>query len=480
MDIKDLTIKKVQEGLKGKEFSAKELTDEYLKRIREKDGDIGAYLSVFEERALKAAGDIDERNAAGESLPPLAGVPVALKDNLLIEGAVATSASKILEHYVASYDSTAVRKIEEAGAVVLGKTNMDEFAMGASTENSGFHPTKNPHDPERVPGGSSGGSAAAVAGGMALGAFGSDTGGSIRQPAAFCGIVGFKPTYGAVSRSGLMAMSSSLDQIGPFARTVADAELLFDAIRGHDDLDSTSLDLPELEPLKKEDLRGLRIGLPKEYFGDGVSAAVAKGVEEAVEKLKRLGVDFKDISLPHAKYGISTYYIVMPAEVSSNLARFDGVRYPGLPEVEKNAETLRDLYFKTRGEGFGAEVRRRILLGTFVLSAGYYDAYYAKAQKVRRLIGQDFDNAWGGVDIIMTPVTPTPAFKFGEKTDDPLSMYLADIFTVSANLSGVPALSMPVKPYPLGGKELPVGFQLMGPRLSDKKLLHIGKFYEEE
>ena len=480
MDLKELTIKKVREGLNDKKFSAKEVAGEYLKRIKEKDGDIGAYLSVFEERAMKAADDIDAKNATGEDLPPLAGVPVALKDNMLLEGTRATSASKILGHYVSAYDGTAVKKLEEAGAVILGKTNLDEFAMGSSTENSGFHPTKNPHDPSRVPGGSSGGSAAAVAGEMALGAFGSDTGGSIREPAAFCGVVGFKPSYGAVSRFGLMAMSSSLDQIGPFARTVADAETLFDAIRGRDDLDSTSLDLPELEPLKKEDLKSLRIGLPKEYFSGGLSADVERGVNEAVERFKELGADIKEMSLPHTKYALSTYYIVMPAEVSANLARFDGVRYPGLPEIKKSAETLRDIYFKTRGEGFGPEVRRRILLGTFVLSAGYYDAYYAKAQKVRRLISDDFNRAWNEVDVIFAPVTPTPAFKFGEKTADPIQMYLSDVFTIPANLAGIPALSIPVKNYPLGGEELPVAFQLMGPRLSDKKLLHIGKFYEEE
>ncbi len=479
MELKTLTIKKFRTGLAKKEFSAAEATGEYLKQIKEKDAALGAYLSIFEEGALRAAVETDEKNAAGEKLPPLAGVPVALKDNMLFKGTKATSASKILEPYVSSYDGTAVKKLKASGAIILGKTNMDEFAMGSSTENSGFHPTKNPYDPSRVPGGSSGGSAAAVAAQMALGAFGSDTGGSIRQPAAFCGVVGFKPTYGAVSRFGLMAMSSSLDQIGPFARTVEDAEALFDAVRGRDGFDATSLALPEREPLTLEDLKGLRVGLPKEYFGEGLSAEVARGVEEAIGKLKKLGLNFKEMSLPHTRYALSTYYIVMPAEVSANLARFDGVRYPGLPEVEKEADALRDIYFKTRGRGFGAEVRRRILLGTFVLSAGYYDAYYAKAQKVRRLMSEDFEKAWSEVDVILTPVTPTTAFKFGEKTSNPLSMYLSDIFTIPANLAGLPALSMPVKGYPLGGKELPVGFQLMGPRLSDKKVLHIGKFYEQ-
>ncbi len=480
MNFEELTIKKVRDGLTKKTFSAAEVAGEYLERIKEKDGDIGAYLSVFDERALKTAADVDERRVAGEKLPPLAGVPVALKDNLLVAGTRATSASKILEHYVSSYDATVVRKLENAGAVVIGKTNMDEFAMGSSTENSGFHPTKNPHDQSRVPGGSSGGSAAAVAADTALGAFGSDTGGSIRQPAAFCGVVGFKPTYGAVSRFGLMAMSSSLDQIGPFAKTVEDAEALFDVIRGRDEFDATSADLPEREPLAREALKGLRVGLPKEYFyTEGLSAEVQRGVDEAIDKFKKLGLKFKEISLPHTRYALSTYYIVMPAEVSANLARFDGVRYPGLPQVNDSAGSLKELYFKTRGAGFGTEVRRRILLGTFVLSAGYYDAYYAKAQKVRRLISEDFEKAWNEVDAILTPVTPTTAFKFGEKTGDPLQMYLSDVFTIPANLAGLPALSIPIKKYPLGGKELPVGFQLMGPRLADKLILHIGKFYEQ-
>jgi aspartyl-tRNA(Asn)/glutamyl-tRNA(Gln) amidotransferase subunit A len=476
----NLTIKKLRAGLTKREFSAGEVTQEYLKQIKEKDAALGAYLSVFEEEALRVASAIDEKNAAGEKkLPPLAGVPVALKDNMLLAGAKATSASKILENYIASYDGTAVKKLKESGAIILGKTNMDEFAMGSSTENSGFHPTKNPYDPSRVPGGSSGGSAVAVAARMSLGAFGSDTGGSIRQPAAFCGVVGFKPTYGAVSRFGLMAMSSSLDQIGPFARTVEDAEELFDAVRGRDEFDSTSLELPEREPLTLEGLKNLRVGLPKEYFGEGLSAEVARGVEEAIAKLKKLGLHFKEISLPHTRYALSTYYIVMPAEVSANLARFDGVRWRGSAKLSVQNSKLTDLYFKTRGEGFGTEVRRRILLGTFVLSAGYYDAYYAKAQKVRRLISEDFEKAWREVDVILTPVTPTTAFKFGEKMNNPLSMYLSDIFTIPANLAGLPALSMPIKEYPLDGKELPVGFQLMGPRFSDKKLLHIGEFYEK-
>lgn len=364
----------------------------------------------------------------------------------------------------------------------MGKTNMDEFAMGSSTENSAFGVTRNPYDLERVPGGSSGGSAAAVAANFALGAFGSDTGGSIREPAAFCGVVGFKPTYGSVSRFGLIAMASSLDQIGPFAKTVEDAEILFDAIRGVDPFDATSVKKDFLPENDLEKIKNLKIGLPKEYFIDGLSVDVKNGVEEAIAKLKTLGFKFKEISLPHTKYALSVYYIIMPAEVSANLARFDGIRYDRIKDISKSKNgrsMLQEIYFKNRGERFGAEVRRRILLGAFVLSAGYYDAYYAKAQKVRRLVRNDFDEAFKKVDVILTPVTATSAFKIGEKADDPLAMYLSDIFTIPVNLAGLPGISIPVKKYEIGGKELPVGFQLIGKHFREADIFGIGKQYEK-
>lgn len=479
MKVNERTIKEFHAGLVKKEFSAQEATEEFLKSIEEKDGAIGAYLSVFHDEARQAAAAVDEKIASGAEVAEMAGVPIALKDNMLVEGTKTTAASKMLEHYVASYDATVVKKLKESDAVLLGKANMDEFAMGSSTEYSAFKTTKNPHDLSRVPGGSSGGSAAAVAANLAMAALGSDTSGSICLPASFCGIVGLRPTYGAVSRSGLIAMASSLDQIGPMAKTAEDAEILFKRILGKDELDATSVDYAYEEVKNPADLKGLTIGLPKEFFVSGLSKEVEEGIESAVRKFKQLGIQFKEIELPHAKYALSCYYIVMPAEVSSNLARFDGIRYQGVAGMKGEAKNLSDLYLETRGEGFGAEPRRRILLGTFVLSAGYYDAYYAKAQKVRRLIKNDFDAAFEKVDAIMAPVAPSPAFKFGEKTSDPMAMYLSDIFTTQTNLAGIPALSMPVKKYPLGGGELPVGFQLIGKRFEENKLLGLGKLYEK-
>ncbi|MGC9611165.1 MAG: Asp-tRNA(Asn)/Glu-tRNA(Gln) amidotransferase subunit GatA [Minisyncoccia bacterium] len=474
MDFSNLTIKSFHEGLKNKKFSALEVAQSFLNRIKQEDGKIHAYLLLLEEGALAQAEKVDSILAAGKEIGLLSGAPLALKDNMLVSGFRATAASRILENYVSSYDATVVKKLKNEGAVILGKTNMDEFAMGSSTENSAFNVTHNPYDLEKVPGGSSGGSAAAVAAGMALGALGSDTGGSIRQPAAFCGVVGLKPTYGSVSRSGLMAMASSLDQIGPFAKTVEDAEIIFNAIRDSDPLDATSRNF-DFSPAKDlEKIKNLKIGLPKEYFIGGLSDEVKNGVEEAIAKLKSLGFKFKEISLLHTKYALSAYYIIMPAEVSANLARFDGIRY----ERGVDASKLIDIYLKTRGEKFGAEVRRRVLLGTFVLSAGYYDAYYAKAQKVRRLIQNDFLEAFKEVDVILTPVTPTPAFKIGEKADDPLEMYLSDIFTISANLAGLPGVSIPVKKYKIGGGELPVGFQLIGKHFREADILGVGKMYE--
>jgi aspartyl-tRNA(Asn)/glutamyl-tRNA(Gln) amidotransferase subunit A len=402
-------------------------------------------------------------------------MPLALKDNMCLAGEVATAGSKILEHYEAPYDAIIVKKLKETGAVILGKTNMDEFAMGSSTENSGFQKTKNPKDLDRVPGGSSGGSAAAVAGNLVLGALGSDTGGSIRQPAAFCGVVGFKPTYGAVSRYGLMAMASSLDQIGPFTKTVEDAELIFNTLKGKDSQDSTSTDFSDLRPTSEE-IKKIKIGVPKEYFAGGLDQQVEKEIQMALDKFKAGGFEIKEISLPHSKYALSCYYIIMPAEVSANLARLDGVRYPGIKSLRDRAASLAEVYALTKGEGFGAEVKRRILLGNFVLSSGYYDAYYSKAQKVRQLMAEDFEQAFQEVDMVFAPTTPTPAFKFGEKTDDPLQMYLSDIFTIPANLAGLPAISIPTKESSAG--ELPVGFQLIGPKFKDYSLLGLGRWYE--
>ncbi|MEK7651436.1 MAG: Asp-tRNA(Asn)/Glu-tRNA(Gln) amidotransferase subunit GatA [Patescibacteria group bacterium] len=482
MHFNDITIKSFHDSLKNGEFKALEVVRELFDKIKKEDVKIHSFLTLLEEEAVEQAERVDLDLASGKNISILSGVPLAIKDNMLIEGSRATAGSRILENYVSSYDATVVGKLKKEGAIFLGKTNMDEFAMGSSTENSAFGVTRNPYDLERVPGGSSGGSVAAVAANFALGAFGSDTGGSIREPAAFCGVVGFKPTYGSVSRFGLIAMASSLDQIGPFAKTVEDAEILFDAVRGEDPFDATSVKkdfFPEND-LKK--IKELRIGLPKEYFIDGLSADVKNGVEEAIAKLKTLGFKFKEISLPHTKYALSVYYIIMPAEVSANLARFDGIRYDRIKDISesKNGRSmLQEIYFKNRGERFGAEVRRRILLGTFVLSAGYYDAYYAKAQKVRQLVRNDFDEAFKKVDVILTPVTATSAFKIGEKADDPLAMYLSDIFTIPVNLAGLPGISIPVKKYEIGGKELPIGFQLIGKHFREADIFGIGKQYEK-
>ncbi len=475
MELKNLTIKKFHEGLINKQFSAFEITKAFFDYIEKKDSEIDAYLRLTKDLAFSQANKTDVDLANGEELDILAGIPLAIKDNILIEDEPTTAASKILANYRASYDATAIKKLKSFGAVFLGKTNMDEFAMGASTENSGFKTTKNPYDLERVAGGSSGGSAAAVAADMALAALGSDTGGSIRQPASFCGVVGLKPTYGAVSRHGLIAMASSLDQIGPIAKTVEDAAILFQAIAGKDEFDATSVNYE----YKLGNAKKLKIGLPKEYFSGGLDKETEKGIEEAIQNLKSLELEFKEISLPHTKYAVSVYYIIMPAEVSANLARYDGIRYSQMSNVSGQM-SLRDIYFKTRGSGFGDEVKRRAILGTFVLSHGYYDAYYTKAQKVRQLIKKDFDEAFKEVDVILTPVYPTPAFKIGEKVDDPLKMYLGDIFTIPANLAGLPAISIPVKgKKPDVKRELPVGFQLIGKPFGEADILGIGQRYEQ-
>lgn len=458
-----------------------EMTQSFFDWIEKRDSEIGAYLSLCKDLAVRQAEAVDIKIAKDEALNFLAGVPLAIKDNMLIVGLPATAGSKILADYKASYDATVIKKLKAAGSVFLGKTNLDEFAMGSSTENSAFKLTKNPHDLGRVPGGSSGGSAAAVASHMTIAALGSDTGGSIRQPAAFCGVVGLKPTYGAVSRYGLIAMASSLDQIGPFTKTVEDAAILFKEIAGQDMMDSTSSPQAndygeELLNPKLENIKRLKVGIPEEYFVEGLDKKVAESVEAAIKDIKSLGLEIKKISLPHTKYALSCYYIIMPAEVSSNLERLEGIRYG----TRHKAGNLIELYEKDREIGFGPEAKRRILLGTFVLSSGYYDAYYAKAQKVRRLIGQDFEEAFKEVDVILTPVTPTPAFKIGEKVDDPLSMYLSDIFTIPVNLAGLPAISIPASSVQRqASSELPVGFQLIGKHWREADILGIGQYYEK-
>ena len=405
-------------------------------------------------------------------------MPLAVKDNILIEGKHCTAGSRVLEGYTASYDATVIRKLRAGRAIFLGKTNLDEFAMGSSTENSAFGPTKNPHDTNRVPGGSSGGSAAAVSANLCLGALGSDTGGSIRQPAAFCGIVGMKPTYGAVSRHGLIAMASSLDQIGPMAKTIGDVKILFEAISGGDNFDATSL--PSQMSNVKCQMSNVRVGVPKEYFASGLDSEVEKNIRAVIKKIEDVGVNVQEISLPHAPYALPAYYIVVSSEISANLARFDGIRY-GMSTTNYKLQTtnLYEVYSKSRAYGFGSEVKRRIMLGTYALSAGYYDAYYLKAQKVRRLIAEDFERAFEHVTIILGPTAPTPAFPLGEKIDDPLQMYLADIYTVAINLAGVPAVSLPGGSVESNGKKLPVGLQLIGPRGGDYKLLAIAEEVEK-
>ena len=432
MDLTTLTIGGARKALDAKEFSALELTNAYLQNIEKRDGEIHAYLEVWEKDARDEAKRADVRIAHGESLA-LTGIPLAIKDNILIEGRIASAASKMLENYRASYDATVITKLKEQGAVFLGRTNMDEFALGSSTENSAFGPTKNPHDLSRVPGGTSGGSAAAVAAGIALGALGSDTGGSIRQPSAFCGVVGIKPTYGAVSRFGLIAAASSLDQIGAIGKTAADARALFEGIKGHDAKDSTSL--PEVAGYDKQPKT---IGVPRAFLKEGVEPDMLAQFEQTLNGLQKAGYSIVDIKLPSLQYALAVYYIINPAEVSTNLARFDGIRYG----LSVPADDIGGVYAKTRAKGFGAETRRRILVGTFVLSSGYADAYYRKARSVRDAIRADFARAFESVDAIVTPTSPVPAFKLGEKSD-PLAMYAADIFTVPINLAGVPAISVP-------------------------------------
>lgn len=472
MSLTDLTIRRVHAGLKGKDFSCKELVNEHLDRIKEHDGKIHAVLKVTEEDALRYAQTVDEKVAGGEEIGPLEGVPMLIKDNMLIKGTKTTAGSKILEEYEASYDSTVVRRLGKAGAVVLGKANLDEFAMGSSTENSYFGPTRNPWNTEKIPGGSSGGSAAAVAAGMCVASLGSDTGGSIRQPAAMCGIVGMKPTYGRVSRYGLIAMASSFDQIGPMTRSVEDAETLLKIIEGEDPFDSTSASGDRYaSDAPVESLKGLKIGLPKEYFGAGMDEAVGDVVKTAIKKLEELGAEMVEVSLPSTKYDLEVYYVLMPCEVSANLARLDGIRYG----YSASVPSLKETYLESRGQGFGDETRRRIMLGTYALSSGYYDAYYLKAQKVRTKIKKEFEAAMEHVDCILSPTSPTVAWNLGEKIDDPIAMYLSDLYTVSANVVGAPAISVPCG----FAHDLPVGLQLIGRQFQDRKILSIAKTYEQ-
>jgi len=468
------TIDDIRSAVGERASTAFSLVESYYKSINDHDRHIGAYLTLCKDRALAKAAEIDAVAENGHPLPPLAGVPVAIKDVLITRGVRTTAGSKILGNYVPPYDCTAVARLEAAGAVILGKTNCDEFAMGSSNENSAWKPVHNPRDLGRVPGGSSGGSAAAVAANMAVAALGSDTGGSIRQPAAFCGVVGLKPTYGRVSRYGLIAFASSLDHVGPFARTVKDAALMLQVIAGRDPMDSTSSDLPVPDYVAElqRPVRGLKLGVPTEYFGEGLDSEIKIAVEAAIQKLASLGCEVVPISLPHTKCAIPAYYIVATAEASSNLARYDGVRYGFRASA---AKTLSDMYRRTRDEGFGPEVKRRIMLGTYALSAGYYDAYYLKAQKVRTLLARDFEEAFKKVDVIVTPTTPTAAFKLGEKVDDPLAMYLADIYTVTANLAGIPGISIPCGETK---DKLPVGLQILGKHFDEATILRVAHTYE--
>ncbi|WAC06860.1 MAG: Asp-tRNA(Asn)/Glu-tRNA(Gln) amidotransferase subunit GatA [Thermodesulfobacteriota bacterium] len=474
MDLSTLTIHEAHERLKNRDFSAGELTQTLLKRIEEVEPKVKAYIIVTSEKALKEAEQADMIIAAGK-IAPLTGIPLAIKDVLCTEGITTTCGSKILSNFVPVYDATVVRNLKRAGAITLGKANMDEFAMGSSTENSSFGHSHNPWDLSAIPGGSSGGSAAAVAADECIASLGTDTGGSIRQPASCCGVVGLKPTYGRVSRFGLIAFGSSLDQVGPLTKDVRDAALLMNVLAGYDPQDSTSVnkEVPDYTTFLKPDLKEITIGVAREYFIEGIDPEVEKAVREALNVLQSLGAKTVDIALPHTEYALPVYYLIAPAEASSNLARYDGVKYGFRTEKDEN---LTAMYKKTRSEGFGAEVKRRIMLGTYALSAGYYDAYYGKASQVRTLIRRDFEEAFKKCDVIVTPTTPTPAFKIGEKVDDPLQMYLSDIFTIPANLAGNPGISVPCG---LTGNGLPIGLQVISGPFEEGKVLQTAFAYEQ-
>lgn len=467
------TLIQAKEALKNKKYSSVELTESFYRRIDSVEGKVKAYLLLTKENALQQAREADRRIAAGDNAP-LLGIPLAVKDNICTAETRTSCASQILDNFISPYDATVVKRLKEAGAVILGKTNMDEFAMGSSTENSHFHPTANPWDTSRVPGGSSGGSAAAVSANECIASLGSDTGGSIRQPAGFCSVTGLKPTYGRVSRFGLVAFASSLDQIGPITKTVEDTALLMSVIGGKDPMDSTSVDapLPDFTQALARGVKGMKIGVPKEYFTSGIDPDVERTIQSAIQTLEKLGMEKVEVSLPHTKYAIATYYILACAEASTNLSRYDGVKYG---HRTKDAKNLLEMYKVTREEGFGEEVKRRIILGTFVLSSGYYDAYYLKGQKVRTLIKQDFENALKQCDVIVAPVSPIPPFKLNEKMGDPLQMYLSDIYTISINLAGIPAMSVPCG---FTGTGLPVGLQLIGRHFDEETLLNVGHQFQ--
>jgi len=479
-------IRDLHEKLINQEITSEKLTEDYFATIEKKDPEIEAYLSLNKEFALAKAATVDKKIASGEEVDLLAGIPCSVKDNICIEGLPATAASKVLENYIAPYDATVISKLKACDSVFLGKTNLDEFAMGASTENSAYQTTKNPHDISRVPGGTSGGAAASVAADECVWALGSDTGGSVRQPSSFCGVVGFKPTYGAVSRYGLIAMASSFDQIGPAAKSVEDAAIVFSRISGRDRFDSTTMSMADKnyeDLLGGADLGQLKIGVPKEFFAaEGLDKGVEEKTKNAIAKYEKLGAKVVDISLKNFDYALATYYVIMPCEVSSNMARFDGIRFGksvGAEAEEAGMDyTLWDIYFKTRAKYIGPEVKRRIMLGTYALSAGYYDQYYKKAQKVRALIKKEFEEAFRKVDVILGPTSPTPAFKIGEKTENPLEMYLADIYTVTANIAGIPAISIPCGAVEEDGKNLPVGLQLMGKWFDEETMLNAAYVFE--
>ena len=474
MELPFLSIREVSELIKRKEVSPVELTQSILDRIEGVDSKIHAYITILGEEALRVSKEAEKQISSGTYLGALHGVPISVKDIFIMKGTRTTCGSKILENFVSSYDAMVVEKLKHSGAIIVGKNNMDEFAMGSSTENSYFGPTRNPWDLERVPGGSSGGSAAATSASICFASVGTDTGGSIRQPAALCGIVGLKPTYGRVSRFGMVAFASSLDQGGPLTKTVEDAALMLNVIAGGDARDSTSVHVPVPDYAMQLDgeIKGIRVGVPKEYFIKGIDVEVEGAVKNAIRLIEDLGCPVEEISLPHTEYAVSTYYLIAPSEASSNLARYDGVRY-GFRVPDSNS--LREMYHRTRAEGFGAEVKRRIMIGTYALSAGYYDAYYLKAQRVRTLIKRDFEEAFKKVDIIITPTSPEVAFKIGEKTDDPLKMYLSDIFTIPCNLAGLPGISIPCG-FTSGG--LPIGLQFLGRPFDEETILRVAHAYE--
>ena len=476
MDITELTVHELIEKLEKKELTSTEITQSYVDRIKEKELEVQAFVTTLEDDALKQAKNIDKKRESGEITNKLAGIPIGIKDNMCTKGIKTTCSSRMLENFVSPYDATVVEKLNSENLIDLGKLNMDEFAMGGSTEYSYFHKTFNPWNLNKVPGGSSGGSAAAVAANMVPWALGSDTGGSIRQPSSFCGVVGLKPTYGLVSRYGLVAFASSLDQIGPITKDVEDAAILLNLIAGHDEKDTTSADMSKRDYTKnlKRNIKGKKIGVPKEFFGEGINAEVKEKLQQAIETYKELGADVEEFSLDIAKYSLATYYIIACAEASSNLGRFDGIRYGyRTPEFSN----LKELYKKSRSEGFGPEVKRRIILGTYVLSSGYYDAYYKKAQQVRTLVMNEFNKAFEKYDVILTPTAPTVAFDIGSKSNNPLEMYLADICTVSVNIAGLPGISIPCG---VDSEEMPVGMQLIGNKFDEEKLLNMAYIFEQK